>query len=318
MHDAVYVGIDVSKDRLDVATGPDSRVSQFPNSDPGCKTLIASLKDLPVAMVVMEATGGHEARIADAIANAGLAVAVINPRQIRSFARSLGVLAKTDAIDARVIARFAATVKPPIRERPAETIRNLAALVARRSQLMGMRTAERNRLGMTVNPTVRSDLKRAVSGFGRRIERIDREIGAVIAASPVLATRSDLLGSVPGVGPQLIAALTAYLPELGTLSHKQVAALVGVAPYSRDSGKSSGKRFVHGGRAQVRTVLYMGALSASRHNPAIKPFYDRLVAAGKSRKLALIACARKLLTILNAMLRNGEYWRAEKSLDEKV
>lgn len=311
MRQHTYVGIDVAKDEFDVAVASTGKGWRFPNTAAGCRSAIARLKEFLVALVVLEATGGREWRLVDALEAAGFEVAVVNPIQIRSFARSLGILAKTDRIDARVIARFAEVVRPAVRERPSREVRELAALVSRRWQLQGLRTAERNRMGSAANQTVRSDLRRAIDGLGRRIDRLDREVEAVIKASPTLRARSALLASAPGVGPQLVAALAAYLPELGTLSNKQVAALVGVAPFNRDSGGFSGRRFIQGGRNPVRQVLYMAALTASRHNPAIREFYDRLVAAGKPKKLALIACARKLLITLNSMLRRGRAWQGQ-------
>ena len=309
MGQSQYIGVDVSKDGLDIALTPSGKGWQFPNTAAGIKTLIKRLKRFLVALIVMEATGGHEQKLADALDDAGFAVAVVNPRPVRNFARSLGFRAKTDAIDAVVIARFAELVKPPVRERPSRQIRDLAALLSRRWQLRETLTAERNRLHLADHPIARGDIRRAIAGLGRRLERLDREIAAEIAADPQLRARRDLLASVPGVGPQLIAALTAYLPELGTMSNKAVAALVGVAPYNRDSGKYHGRRFIYGGRTRVRTTLYMAALTATRHNPVIQGLYDRLVESGKPKKLALVACARKLLTILNSMLRHGEYWR---------
>lgn len=311
MRQDAYVGIDVAKDEFDVAVAATGKGWRFPNTAAGWRSAIKRLRQFLVALVVLEATGGREWKLVDALEAAGFEVAVVNPIQIRNFARSLGILAKTDRIDARVIARFAAAVRPPVRERPSREVRDLAALVSRRWQLQGLRTAERNRLGSAANQSVRSDLRRAIDGLGRRIIRLDREIAAVIEADATLRARSALLASAPGVGPQLVAALTAYLPELGTLGNKLVAALVGVAPFNRDSGGFSGRRFIQGGRSPVRQVLYMAALSASRHNPAIREFYERLVAAGKPKKLALIACARKLLITLNSMLRHGRQWEEQ-------
>ena len=309
MDAALYVGVDVSKDNLDVAVDPEGEVIRFANTPVGCRKLLKRLRQRRVALIVMEATGGYEERLADALADASFPAAVVNPRQIRDFARSMGVLAKTDAIDAQVSARFAEKIQPPVRRRRSLQIREVAALVSRRTQLIGMQHTECNRLAMAKSRIVKADINRAIAGLKRRIDGLDRKIEAAIAASSELKSRSMLLTSVPGVGPVLVATLTAYLPELGILDNKAAAALVGVAPLNRDSGKYSGKRIVWGGRAKVRSALYMAALSASRHNPKIKAFYDRLVAAGKPKKLALTACMRKLLTILNAMLRNGEYWR---------
>ncbi len=316
MHDAaIYVGIDVSKDGVDVAAGSGGAVRRFANTPAGVGNLIRRLKSLLVALVVLEATGGYEERLADELDDAGHAVAVVNPGRIRSFARSLGVLAKTDAIDARIIARYAEVVKPPARVQPSRAVRTLAALVGRRDQLLAMQVADRNRLELVSDPTVRGDIRRAVAGFKRRITTLDRKISAAIAADRELKARDELLTSVPGVGPALASTMAAYLPELGSLDNKAIAALVGVAPFNRDSGRSSGKRYVWGGRSQIRKVLYMGALVATRHNPAIRAFYERLVADGKPKKLALTACMRKLLVILNAMVRHGELWRGEPVSD---
>ncbi len=312
MRDGVYVGVDVAKDNVDCSLGPDGEVFQISNTAAGYKALIERLRGLLVALVCMEATGGYEEALADALQDASLPVAVVNPRQVRDFARSMGVLAKTDRIDARVIARFAEAVNPPVRGRKSPRERELSALVARRGQLTNQLTAERNRLQRSSVPRVRSDLRRAVAGLKRRIKTYDRAISEHIAASPLLSARRALIESVPGAGPQLSAALIAYLPELGRANEKQIAALVGVAPLNRDSGKFSGKRFVWGGRAGVRSALYMSALVASRRNPRIKAFYDRLVAAGKPKKVALVACMRKILVALNAMLRHGEFWRTEE------
>lgn len=309
MEDALYVGIDVAMDSLDVALGPGAEVETFANSDAGIGNLIEQLSATSVALVAMEATGGYERELAGALWAAGFEVAVINPRQVRDFARAMGILAKTDAIDARVIARYAEAVKPAASGRPDPRIRELAELVARRGRLVSLVAAEKNCLRLTVSRSVRSDVRRAISGLGRRIKRLDVEIGAAIEAVPALASRRSLLQSVPGVGPQLAAALIAFLPELGSIDNKSIAALVGVAPLNRDSGTYSGRRSVWGGRGKVRSVLYMGALVASRHNPVIRELYGRLIRAGKPKKVALTACARKLLVILNSMLRHGEYWR---------
>jgi transposase len=318
MRAGVYVGVDVAKDNVDCSLGPDGEVFQLSNSAAGFRALVERLKGRPVALVCMEATGGLEEALADALQDAGLPVAVINPRQVRDFARSLGILAKTDRIDARVIARFAESVRPPLRDRKPPRERELSALVARRGQLTNQLTAERSRLQRSPFPGVRSELRRAVAGLRRRIRTYDRAISELIASSPPLRARRALLESVPGVGPQLSAVLIACLPELGRASEKEIAALVGVAPLNRDSGRFSGKRFVWGGRSRVRSALYMSALVASRHNPRIRVFYDRLLAAGKPKKVALVACMRKLLVTLNSMLKNGELWRAEERSAEQV
>ncbi len=289
MRERVYVGVDVSKDGLDVAIGSRDEVFTLPNSAAGFEALVERLKEFLVALIVLEATGGYEEKLADTLRDAALPVAVVNPRQVRDFARALGILAKTDRIDAQVIARYAEMVRPPVRKRKSPRERELAGLVARRSQLLGQRTAENNRLYKAAIPRVRADLRRAIAGLGRRIGTLDRDISALIKADPDLAGRSALITSVPGAGDQLAAIMLAYLPELGQVGEKQIAALAGVAPLSRDSGHYRGKRSVWGGRARVRSVLYMSALSASRHNPVIREFYGRLVALGKPKKVALVA-----------------------------
>ena len=313
MREDVYVGVDVAKDSFDVALGLQGEVFTLPNSAAGFGALIERLEEFLVALVVAEATGGYEEQLADALRDAGYKVTVVNPRQVRDFARALGILAKTDRIDASVIARYAEAVRPPARERKSPAQRELAGLVARRGQLMDHRTAEKNRLGKSPIPRVRADIRRAIAGLERRIATLGRDIGKLIEADTDLATRRALIASVPGAGDQLAATAIAYLPELGTVDEKQIAALVGVAPLNRDSGKFSGRRTTWGGRSRVRSALYMAALSASRHNPVIKAFYDRLVESGKPKKVALTACMRKLLVILNAICMHGEYWREESA-----
>lgn len=311
MQDGIYVGIDVAKEAVDVALGPEEKVLTLPNSAAGFAKLLGRLKDFVVALVVMEATGGYERELADALCEAGHPVAVVNPRQVRDFARAMGVPAKTDRIDARVIARYAQAVNPPVRGQRTAGQRELAELVARRAQLMEHLTAESNRLRMVVSKRVRSEIGRAMAGLKRRVKTLDRDISDLIASDRALKVRSDLIQSVPGAGPQLAAALLAHCPELGTVSEKEIAALVGVAPLNRDSGGYSGRRTTWGGRSKIRSALYMSALVAAKHNPRIKNFYERLLDSGKPKKVALVACMRKLLVILNAMLRHGEFWRPE-------
>ncbi len=283
MQDAVYVGVDVAKKSIDVAISPEGKALSLSNSATGFRALIKRLKNLPVALVVMEATGGYEDLLADALRDAGLAVAVVNPRQVRDFARALGILAKTDRIDARVIARYAAAVKPPAREPRSPDRRQLAELVVRRGQLVDLLTAESNRLRTVSSLQVRVETKRAIAGLERRIQTYDRHIQDQIAANPDLATCSDLIQSAPGVGPQLSAVLLAHLPELGTVGEKEIAALAGVAPLNRDSGGYSGRRATWGGRPKVRSTLYMATLVASKHNPQIREFYERLVGNVRGR-----------------------------------
>ncbi|MYB17145.1 MAG: IS110 family transposase, partial [Chloroflexi bacterium] len=287
MNTPVYVGVDVSSEHLDAAFGPQGPVLRFANTAAGIGKLVARLGELEIVVVLMEATGGWEQPLAEALYKASLRVAIVNPRQVRDYARAMGVLAKTDAVDAKVIARFAAAGRYQPWKAPDPAIKELADLAGRRLQLVAQRTAEQNRRRLVGSRIVRSDIGRAIAGLGRRIKRLDKEIAGLINASPYLAARAGLIASVPGTGPQLVAVLAAYLPELGQVGNKQVCALVGVAPFSRDSGKYSGKRFVWGGRARVRAALYMAALTASKHNPAIRAFYDRLLKAGKPKKDSL-------------------------------
>ena len=302
-----YVGIDVSKAELEVAVRPTEDHFVVKNRTGSHKSLVARMLVLQPTLIVMEATGGLEREVAYALAKAGLPVAVVNPRQARDFARSTGRLAKTDHLDAADLAYFAEAVKPEPRDLPDETAQELAALQARRRQLVSMLTAERNRLG-TALPSVRDWLERHIAWLEEELAKLEAEIGERIAENSELQARVKMLCKVPGVGPVTANTLTLELPELGKLNRKQIAALVGVAPFNRDSGKRRGKRCIWGGRASVRAVLYMAALTASRCNPVIKPFYDRLIAGGKLQKVALTACMRKLLTILNAMAKNGTAW----------
>ena len=269
--------------------------------------MVSQLTSLTPTTVLLEATGGLEVPLASALAAAGLPVVVVNPRQVRDFAKATGRLAKTDALDAQTLAHFAEAVRPPVRPlRDADT-QELNAMTTRRSQLMTMLVAEKNRLGRAAG-AVRPRVQAHITWLEQEIKDLDKDLRQTLRQSPVWREKDDLLRSVPGVGEQLSLSLLAYLPELGTLDRKQIAALVGVAPLNRDSGTMRGKRTVWGGRARVRAVLYMGALAASRFNPVIRTFYQRLLAAGKPKKLALTACMRKLLTMLNAILKTGQYW----------
>lgn len=306
---AVVVGIDVSKASLDVALSPGTERWTMGNDGAGVSAVVQRLQTLRPALVVLEATGGYERAAVAALAAAGLPVVVANPRQIRAFARAVGQVAKTDRLDAAVLARFGAQVRPAPRALPDAQLQALDALLTRRRQLIEMLTAEKNRLAAAL-PPVRRGITQHIRWLERQLGDVDGELGTLIEASPVWRAQDDLLQSVPGVGPVLSRTLLGELPELGHLTHKQIAALVGVAPMARDSGTWRGRRGVTGGRAPVRTALYMAAVTAARHNPAIRVFYRRLRAAGKPAKVALTACMRKLLTILNAMMRAGTYWRA--------
>jgi transposase len=302
----VFVGIDVSKARLDVAADglPPFAAENTPE---GVAGLVARLRPLRPALVVLEATGKLEAAAVAALAAAGLPVAVINPRQARDFAKAVGKLAKTDAIDAAVLAHFARAIRPKVRPLPDEAARELDVLLDRRRQLIGMRTMERNRLA-TASGRVRRDLEAHLKWLDQHIARVDKELDERVRSSPAWKEKDDLLRGVPGIGPVVSRTLLAGLPELGTLTNKQAAALVGLAPMADDSGGRRGTRRVVGGRGLVRAVLYMAAQAARRHNPILKVFADRLAAAGKKPKVILVAVARKLVVIANAILRSKTPW----------
>jgi len=306
------VGIDISKDRLDVACLPEavrSSASAFDNDAGGHAALIAWLKQVEPRLIVLESTGGYQRVVVAALAAAGLPVVVVNPRQVRDFARAVGVLAKTDAIDAMVLARFGEKVNPEIRPLPDTETTVLIDLLARRRQLIDLRTAENNRLGQAVSTRIKSSIRAVLATIEKQIAAIDDDLDDRIKRSPAWKAREELLTSLPGIGPVTARTLLACLPELGTVSRQSIAALVGVAPLNRDSGMMRGRRTTAGGRKVVRCALFMAALVASRRNPILKAHYDRLVAAGKAKKLALVVVMRKLLVTLNAMLRSGSAWR---------
>jgi transposase len=305
---AVFVGIDVAKDELVVAARPLNESWVVPNDDSGIERLVARLRRAAPALVVLEATGGYERAVVAALAAASVPLVVANPRQIRDFARATGQLAKTDRIDADTLALFAERVRPDPRPLADDATRALDAVLTRRRQVLEMLNAERNRLTHAL-PAIRRDLTQHIRWLERRLRDVDRDLDQMIQSSPVWRAKENLLRSAPGVGPVVSRTLIGDLPELGTLNRKQIAALVGVAPLARDSGTLKGKRLVYGGRAPVRAALYMAALVASRRNPVIRRFYQRLVAAGKPPKLALTACMRKLLTILNAMVKSETTWK---------
>jgi transposase len=314
----VYVGVDVSKDQLDVCVRrgePERHDDAFvvSHDDAGIDTLVSRLVEERPVLVIVEATGGFERAVVGALAAEGLPVAVVNPRQAREFARATGRLAKTDALDAEVLARFAEAIRPAPKPLPDEEIRALQGIVARRRQLVGMLTAENNRLPTAPKPVAKR-IAAHIRWLEKELSRTNGDLDKAIKESPALAENEALLRSVPGVGPVLARTLLAEVPELGTLTHKRVAALVGVAPLNRDSGTFRGSRAVWGGRADVRAALYMGALVAARRNPAIREFYERLLAAGKPKKVALVACMRKLLSILNAVLKHRTPWRTSHCL----
>lgn len=311
----VYVGIDVGKEHLDVARHGEDEVWRFANDDSGIQALLDQLAPFTPKLVVLEATGGFEFPAAAALAAASIPVVIANPRQTRDFAKSTGQLAKTDTIDARGLAFFAARVQPEVRELPSEETRALEAIVARRRQIIEMTTAEKNRLGFALKP-VQKGIQKHIRWLERQLSDVDQDLDSMIRRSPVWAAKQDLLQTVPGVGPNLSRTLLAALPELGRLSHKQIAALAGIAPIARDSGKFRGKRVTWGGRAPVRAALYMSVWSAAKWNPVIRVFYDRLRAKGKPAKVAQVACMRKLLTILNAMIRDGVEWDPSIPLEQ--
>ena len=306
----IVIGIDISGKFLDIHILPEGRAERFANDASGIGEAVELAKEVEASLVVMESTGGLEVALAAECALSELPVAVMNPRQIRDFARSVGRLAKTDAIDAEVIARFGAAARPEPRLLADEDARQLKALASRRRQVVAMITAERNRLGRS-QPMVRERLVRHIDYLSQELEDIDREAEEFIKGSPVWTKKAELLKGVPGVGSVSCLTLLSELPELGLLTHRQIGALVGVAPMNRDSGVHRGRRSVSGGRSRVRKTLYMAALSARRHNPVIREFYERLESAGKSGKVAMVACVRKLLVILNAMLRDGTSWNAK-------
>lgn len=303
----VYVGIDVAKDHLDVHALPAGTAWRVANAPEAIDELARRLVELAPALVALEATGGHEHAVAGALATAGLAVAVMNPRQVRDFARATGELAKTDQLDARVIALFAERVRPEPRALPDAAQRALEALLSRRRQLIGMLVAERNRM-LLADLAIRKSLMKHVRWLEKELSSVEGAVTKSVEASPVWRAKEDLLRSVPGVGPVLATTLLADLPELGQLDRREIAALVGVAPHARDSGRHSGRRTTWGGRSDVRTVLYMGALAAITFNPPLRAFYQRLLANGKPKKVALVAVMRKLLVALNAMVRDGRAW----------
>jgi transposase len=306
----ICVGIDVSKATLDIAVHPSQEVWQVATTPADLVALAARLAALAPHRIVVEATGGYEAPVVGALAAHGLPIVVVNPRQVRHFAKALGILAKTDRIDAHVLAQFAATVPLELRPFPEPARAALAALVGRRRQLVDMLVAERHRYEQAVEPAVRRGLRDHVRWLERRVKDSDDDIQRLLQASPVWRVTEDLLRSVPGVGPHTAAVLIADLPELGQLNRRQLAALVGVAPFAQDSGKHTGERHIAHGRVGVRRALYMATLAARRANPVIREYYLHLREAGKRPKVALVACMRKLLTILNAMVKHQQSWNA--------
>jgi len=306
--DSITVGIDVSKDRLDVAVRPSGEMLVIERNAAGLELLASRLKELSPKVVALEATGGFETVAAAALAAAGLPVIVVNPAQVRHFAIAVGQRAKTDPIDAGVIAHFAEAAGPEPRALPDAATRLLADLVARRRQIIEMIGAERQR-EKRAPVRLRKSIARLLKALEKELTSVDGDIDDAVRGSPVWCEKEDLLASVPGIGPTIARTLIAELPELGRLNRKQIAALAGLAPFTRQSGKWRGRSFIGGGRTAVRTALFMGAMVAKKYNPVLKAFFDRLVAAGKPKMVALIAVARKLLTILNAILRDNRPWQ---------
>lgn len=306
----VFVGVDIAKARLDVAVRPNGEVFTAEHTPEGITALVERLASFKPNLIVLEATGGLERPLTIALAAQSLPVVVVNARQARDYAKATGRLAKTDRIDALVLAEFAEKVRPQLRNLPDAPARALEALVSRRRQLVEMITAERNRLHACHDVAVRTDIEAHLSHLTDRRDHLDQDLVTAVQVNPTWLAKSRLLRSVPGVGPVVAVTLLAELPELGHLSHKRLAALVGVAPINRDSGSMKGYRGTWGGRASTRAVLYMAALVAARRNPVIRDFYEHLLARGKAKKVALVACMHKLLTILNALLRSNTAWKA--------
>jgi transposase len=305
---ALYVGIDVSQKSLDIAVRPTGERWQVDNAPAGIDQLVVRLQALTPARIVLEATSSYHLDLVTALAEVALPAVLVNPRQVRDFARATGQLAKTDRLDAAVLAHFAAAIQPEVRPLPDSTQRELSALRARRQQVMEMLTAEKNRLG-TSSQRIRPHVQAHIAWLTQQLEDLDHQVREMIQRSPLWRAQDDLLQSVPGIGPVVSATLIAELPELGHLNRHEIAALVGVAPLNRDSGQHRGERHVWGGRAVVRTALYMATLVATRFNPVIRAYYHHLLEIGKAKKVALVACMRKLLIILNTMVKTGTRWQ---------
>jgi len=307
--ETVFVGIDVSQDRLDVHVRPREEAFAVARDGAGLAALVARLREVEPARIAVEATGGFETVVTAALAAAGLPVVVVNPAQVRHFAQAVGQRAKTDPIDAALIARFVEATRPELRPLADEATRLLADLVARRRQIVEMIGAERNRARRAPAGRIQRSIARLIAALEKELASVDGDIDAGVRGSPLWRAKEDLLASVPGIGPVIARTLMAELPELGTLSHKRIASLAGLAPYTRQSGRWKGQSRIGGGRKSVRSALFLAALVAGRHNPVLKAFRDRLVGAGKPKMVAVIAVARKLLTILNAILRDQTPWQ---------
>lgn len=307
---SVNIGVDVGKANLDIALHPSGQFYSIPNSEAHIRRFVKILKNYDIERIVVEATGRHEHALVQACNQAGLPIIVVNPISVRRYAQAIGVLAKTDRIDAQVIAKYAATLKPEFRPIPDKTSQKIRDLLARRAQLMEMSTMEKNRLQIMPKPLHRS-IKSLLRMLQSQIETVTRQIEQEVAKVDHWRTKMEIMTSMPGVGKVLAYTLLSELPELGSLNRKEIAALVGVAPINRDSGKLNGKRRIRGGRHRVRTVMFMAMLSSIQCNPVFKRFYQRLKAQGKIPKVALIACMRKMIVVLNTMVKNQESWRGE-------
>lgn len=309
-----FVGIDVSKDALDVWVLPEGQQWQVANDQAGCAQMVERLKPLgETVLVVMEATNVFWRMAAAALAGAGLACAVVNPRQVHDFGKAMGRLAKTDALDAEVLALFAQRIQPPVRALPSAQCQVAAELLSRRAQLMGMRVAEKNRLATASAKKVRKDIEATIAFLEKRLGALDQEIDTWLQSTPIDQSRVNLLKSFTGIGQNTARSLLITIPELGSLSGKQIGALAGLAPFANDSGNKRGERHISGGRSAVRAALYMPAISAIQHNPVIRALYQRLVQAGKHHYVAITACMRKMLVILNAMLKSNQPWKAPQN-----
>lgn len=306
-----FVGVDVSKATLEVAVRPEGRQWTAPHNEEGIAGLVEGLREVAPELIVVEATGGLQTVLVAQLATAGLPVAAVNPRQVRDFAKATGRLAKTDAIDADVLAAFGQALRPAVREIKDEQTQELAALMTRRRQMMGMLVAEKNRLGVAPQ-VIRREIREHITWLEARIDVVNKQMETAIQSSPIWREKDEILRSTPGVGPVLSVSLLAGVPEIGRLNRRQIAALLGVAPFNRDSGTSRGSRRIGGGRGPIRRVLYMASVSATRHNPVIRALFLRLTAAGKKFKVALTACMRRLLCILNAMVKNGTRWNCRE------
>src|SRR5512133_1107504 len=306
----IFVGIDISKAWLDVALYEREETLRSANDDAGIAKLVKRMQELQPGLIVLEPTGGFEMLVVAELTHAGLPVVVVNAKRIRDFARATGRLAKTDKLDAKVLAHFAAAIRPAVRSLRSEEEEQLTALLTRRRQVLDMLTVEKNRL-VTVRAKMRTSIKAHIEWLSNSLKEVDEEIEDFIENTPLWKEKDALLQSVPGVGPVTAATLLGMLPELGILNRQEIAALVGVAPVNKDSGKKRGKRRIYGGRADIRSVLYMAALAAKKFNPVIRAFYERLIKQGKEKKVALTACMRKLLVILNAMMRTNQAWHSK-------